>query len=146
MKKPAPKRRTKRTADKKKTGRPAVDRTALAKKRFLSSFGAHKGNVTLACKAARVGRSTYYEWLDADQAFRAQVEAAFEAVIDHVEDKLHKLIDTLEPAAIFFFLKTRAKKRGYVERQEVEGSLRLAGRLSIAEMKKSAKEAQDAGN
>lgn len=46
---------------------------------------------------------------------------------DFVENKLHNLINEGNPAAIFFYLKTQAKDRGYVERQEVasEGSLEI---------------------
>jgi len=33
-----------------------------------------------------------------------------------------KLIDDLNPTMIIFYLKTQAKDRGYVERQEVTGA------------------------
>jgi hypothetical protein len=109
--------KTKRTAIKKQR-----DRAALSKKKFLSLYADHKGNVSKLCAACHIGRATYYEWLKADVKFKAACDSAFEAIVDHVEDKLRQLIDAAEPSAIYFFLKCRAKNRGYVERQEVEHS------------------------
>jgi hypothetical protein len=109
--------KTKRTANKKQR-----ERAALSKKKFLSLYAHHKGNVTKLCAACHIVRSTYYEWIKNDAVFKAACDNAFESIVDHVEDKLQQLIDAAEPSAIYFFLKCRAKSRGYVERQEVEHS------------------------
>lgn len=138
MKKQAPRRRTKRTIPKKKW-----DRTALAKAKFITAYK-HRGNVTKACAACHVSRSAYYEWLAEDAAFEGAVETAYEAVIDHVEDRLMRLINRGEPSAVYFFLKCRAKNRGYVERQQIDANLNLTAKMSMADLRKSIKGTQDA--
>lgn len=45
-----------------------------------------------------------------------------ERLIDHVESRLHSEIDKGNVTAIIFYLKTQAKDRGYVERQELTGA------------------------
>ena len=109
--------KTKRTLIKK--GR---DSTAVSKQRFLLLFGLNKGNISNVCAALHMGRSTFYEWLKEDAIFKAAYDNEQEALIDHVESKLFELIDRKDTTAIIFFLKTRAKARGYVERQEVTGA------------------------
>ncbi len=41
-------------------------------------------------------------------------------VLDFAESNLKKLEKEGNPAATIFFLKTKGKKRGYIERQEIE--------------------------
>jgi len=117
---------TKRTANKKQR-----DRAAISKKKFLSLYADYKGNVSKLCAAVHISRNCYYEWLKNDDVFKAKCGEAFEAIVDHVEDKLRQLIDAAEPSAIYFFLKCRAKTRGYVERQEVEHSGEIAHTLTF---------------
>jgi len=96
-------------------------RTAIKKLRFLSAFrGKADGNISDACKAVRVGRTTFYEWLKADVKFAAEVDDANEAIIDWAESRLRARMRANDTTAIIFFLKTKAKKRGYVERVEQE--------------------------
>jgi hypothetical protein len=64
------------------------------------------------------------------------VESLEGVALDLAESKLHEEILGGNTAAIIFFLKTKGKKRGYVERQEVESVQRqpdLSG-LSTAEI------------
>lgn len=72
------------------------------------------------CAAVNIGRATFYRWQDDDKAFKEAIHDEAEALIDFAESKLFKLIDDKVPSAIFFFLKCKAKHRGYVEKQEVE--------------------------
>jgi hypothetical protein len=54
--------------------------------------------------------------------YKAAVEELSDVAIDFAESQLHKQIKDGNSTATIFFLKTKGKKRGYVERQEVDVS------------------------
>jgi len=95
--------------------------TAHNKKKLLEALEKSKGIITDACKRAKVPRRTYYNWLNDDDDFKKEVEDIQNQALDFVEGKLFSLIDQENPTAIIFYLKTKGKKRGYVERQEITG-------------------------
>jgi len=64
----------------------ATVRTDEARKTFLATL-AESCNVTAACRAARIGRATAYEWRDADEAFAAEWAAAVEEAVDGLEQE-----------------------------------------------------------
>ena len=76
------------------------------------------GVVTTACKTVGISRQTHYNWLQ-DPDYAAAIEDVSEVAVDFAESHLHKLIKEGNPAATIFFLKTKGKNRGYVERQEI---------------------------
>ena len=76
------------------------------------------GVVTTACKTVGISRQTHYNWLN-DPDYAAAIEDVSEVAVDFAESHLHKLIKDGNPAATIFFLKTKGKGRGYVERQEI---------------------------
>lgn len=98
------------------------DSTTFLKRRFLILFGQHRGHISNICAAIHINRSTFYDWLKQDELFKTAYDNEQEALIDHVESKLFEQIDRKDTTAIIFFLKTRAKARGYVERQELTGA------------------------
>ena len=89
------------------------------KEKFLVLLAKNAGNVSSTCKAFNINRGTYYNWLE-DDSFKAIVDDIQESLIDNAESKLQKLINEDSPVAILFYLKTRAKSRGYIERQETD--------------------------
>lgn len=89
------------------------------KKAMLEALEKSLGVITQACKMVGVHRSTHYEWLKTDEEYKTAVEELSEVAIDFAESHLHKLIKDGNPAATIFFLKTKGKGRGYVERQEI---------------------------
>jgi len=89
------------------------------KKAMLEALEKSLGVITQACKVVGVHRSTHYEWLKTDEEYKTAVEELSEVAIDFAESHLHKLIKDGNPAATIFFLKTKGKGRGYVERQEI---------------------------
>ena len=92
------------------------------KLKALSALDESHGIVMIAARNAGIARSTFYRWMDEDEKFKAAVEEIREAAIDHVESKLFSLIDGGDTGSTIFFLKTRAKKRGYIERTELTGA------------------------
>lgn len=99
-----------------------MDRTGHNKKEVIEALRKSLGVVTTACKKAGVGTSTFYQWLKVDEEFAQQVESIDDVALDFVESKLFENIDNNRTAEIIFYLKTRGKKRGYIERQEITGA------------------------
>lgn len=93
----------------------------LKKEVFLNKFESSLGNISLSCDEAKINRSTYYDWLEKDEVFKQKVESINEKSIDFVESALFKQIRDGNTTATIFFLKTKGKNRGYVERQEITG-------------------------
>lgn len=108
------------------------------KKRLLEMLLHSKGIISTACASANLDRQTFYNYKRDDPDFAAAVEEIEESAIDFVESKLLEKINGWENAvltkegyvaydqppsdtAIIFYLKTKGKKRGYVERQEITG-------------------------
>lgn len=92
---------------------------SIKKKVLLESLEKSLGVVSTACKAAKVSRRTYYNWIESDEAFRNAVNDISEIALDFAESKLHELIKDSNVAATLFYLKTKGKARGYIERSEV---------------------------
>ena len=80
------------------------------------------GVVTTACKTVGISRQTHYEWLREDGQYRDAVEDISDVALDFAESQLHKQIQSGEVSSTIFYLKTKGKKRGYVERSEVDHS------------------------
>ena len=89
------------------------------KKRFLEALREAKGNISLACEIVGINRSTYYRWLK-NEKFKNEVEKINEEAIEFVENKLMERIEKGDLGAIIFFLKTKAKHRGWSEKIEVK--------------------------
>ena len=80
--------------------------------------------VTQACRMTGVGRRTYYDWLKKDDEFAEKIEDLKEIAIGFVESNLLQAVQSKSPGAVtaqIFFLKCRAKHRGYVEKVEIGG-------------------------
>jgi hypothetical protein len=127
--------------DEKKTGAESAQ-TAQNKKRadFLIALKEKAGNISKACEAVNVGRRTYYDWMENDPEFAKVVEDINESIIDWSEDALKLRIQAGDTTAVIFHLKTKGKKRGYIEKQQFEHSGNVDHRLSITDMKESIKD------
>ena len=94
----------------------------ITKKAMLEALEKSLGIVTSACKSVDISRETHYRWLREDADYKAAVEALTDVALDFAESQLHKQIKDGNSTATIFFLKTKGKKRGYVERQELDVS------------------------
>jgi hypothetical protein len=92
----------------------------IIKKAMLEALEKSLGVVTSACKTVDISRETHYRWMREDADYKAGVEALSDVALDFAESQLHKQIKEGNSTATIFFLKTKGKKRGYIERQEVE--------------------------
>jgi hypothetical protein len=92
----------------------------IKKEVILKALENSLGVVTVACKQADLPRSTYYKWLKEDEEFAKSVKDIENIALDFAESKLHNQIENGNTSATIFFLKCRGKKRGYIEKSELD--------------------------
>ncbi len=95
--------------------------TKTQKKAMLQALEATLGVVTAACIECGIERKTHYRWMKSDPKYAAAVDDIQNIAIDFAESKLHQQIRSNNTTATIFFLKTKGKNRGYIERTELTG-------------------------
>ena len=90
------------------------------KEKFLAALANSLGIVTSAAKLCGLSAETHRNYFRDDMEFRRKVEDIGEMVLDYGESKLLELINDKNVAAVIFFLKTKGKKRGYIEQPGYE--------------------------
>ena len=90
------------------------------KKRMLKSLEESLGIVSIAASNANIHRSTHYLWMNNDEDYRKAVEEINNVCLDFAESKLFENIKSNKETSTIFYLKTKGKNRGYVERQEFD--------------------------
>ena len=96
------------------------ERTTQTKADMIRALETNLGIVSNACKTVGIERKTHYRWLEDDAEYAASVAAIQEHALDYVEHQLFKLVQNMETAAIIFYLKTKGKGRGYIERYQTQ--------------------------
>jgi hypothetical protein len=94
--------------------------TELQKNALIEALEASLGVVSTAVKMVGLHRATFYEWVKNDPEFKQAVDDITENALDFAETALHSKIRGGDTTAIIFYLKTKGKKRGYVEKTEYE--------------------------
>jgi hypothetical protein len=126
----------------------AAGQMDISKEDILEELEKRNGIVSIACKSIGLARSTFYNWMQNDPKFKEDVDELQEVALDFVESKLMEKINgvavkkgedddgeavvyDLPPSdtAIIFYLKTRGKKRGYIEKSEHD--LNLSGGVTV---------------
>jgi ACT domain-containing protein len=103
------------------------------KQKLLEALSETQGLVYHACKrAGNISRSTYYRYLQEDQEFAKAVDEIQQAQIDYVEGQLIKNIAQQKETSIIFYLKTKAKDRGYTDKSSLDIT---SGGKSITDIK-----------
>ena len=97
-----------------------MNKSEQHKKALLKALEKSLGVVTTACRQVGIGRTTFYNYVNEDETFRKNVEDINNIALDFAESQLHKQIQEGNTTATIFLLKTKGKKRGYVERQEIQ--------------------------
>lgn len=106
-----------------------IKTNALKKRAMLEALEKSLGVVNVAARAAGVDRTVHYDWLKKDAAYKQAVDDIQNIALDFAESKLHKQIERGDTTATIFYLKTKGKARGYIERQEVTAD--LSGKQNI---------------
>ena len=100
---------------------PKVNKIQQHKKALLEALEKSLGVVTTACRAVGVDRGMFYRYYNDDAIFKTAVDELDNVALDFAESQLHKQIQNGEVSSTIFYLKTKGKKRGYVERIEQTG-------------------------
>lgn len=87
---------------------------------FLEALKSNLGIVSKAADEIRMHRNSHYNWRATNSKYNEEVEAIENDCIDVVENALMNNILAGDVASIIFYLKTKAKSRGYVEKTEVD--------------------------
>lgn len=95
----------------------------LKKKAMIEALEKTIGVVTSATKKVGISRETHYRWLREDKDYKAAVDGIEDIAIDFAESQLHQQIKSGNTAATIFFLKCKAKRRGYIEKDIPENQI-----------------------
>ena len=93
----------------------------ITKEAFIIAYRENFGNITISCQACGISRTMYQNWMKNDPEFRktlAEIEPE-EIMLDWGEHKLMERITKGDTLATMFLLKTKGKRRGYIEKQEI---------------------------
>lgn len=95
-------------------------RTQLNKQKLIEALEASLGIVTEACDKAQLSRTQHYKWYKEDIKYRYAVDSIENKFIDFAETHLKNQIASGSVQATTFFLRTRGRKRGYAEKQDID--------------------------
>lgn len=102
-----------------------LQKTTLQKAAMIKALEKSLGIVTTAAKSVGIDRTTHYSWMEQDAEYKAAVDGISDIALDFAESKLHEQINNGEVSSTIFYLKTKGKKRGYIERVENETTLNV---------------------
>ena len=105
------------------------------KNNIIEAMVKSMGVVQQACKAVGISRTTFYEYYKTDPAFKDAIDECKEIALDFAESKLYKCIEKEKETSIIFYLKTQGKKRGYIEKSELETNQNISYNISVKDQK-----------
>lgn len=107
------------------SGKKDQNRVEQHKKALLEALEKSLGVVSTACKQVGIGRTTFYNYLKEDAVFAAAVAEIEDVALDFAESALFQQIRDGNPTSTIFYLKTKGKRRGYIEKTESDVNMRL---------------------
>jgi hypothetical protein len=103
---------------KRKVGRPSVP--VLDAELVAATLAELQGNISATAKRFNVARGSLHALIEKRPSLQQVVRDSREGMKDNAESSLYRAVLAGEAWAVCFFLKTQAKDRGYIERQEIE--------------------------
>lgn len=85
---------------------------------YANAITEAQGLISVAARRLGITRSAVYAAINRHPTVAEALQDARERTTDLAEGKLYQKISDGDMTAIIFYLKTQAKNRGYVERQE----------------------------
>jgi len=89
------------------------------KKLLIQALERSLGIVTPACKEVGVSRETFYRYYREDDDFKKAVDDINEVTLDFTENQLLKKIKEGSERSILFYMKYKARKRGYTDSLDI---------------------------
>ena len=131
-----------------KTNKVSVDKQKRTPKKraMIEALEKTLGVVTSASKKCGISRTQHYQWMKEDEEYAKEVNDLDNLALDFGESKLHDLMRDDNAPAVIFFLKTKGKKRGYVEGIDVTTngeSVNVAPIMSMNEAKRRLEELEN---
>lgn len=102
-----------------------MDKLPISK--IAEAYSKKAGNISATCAALGISRPTFYKMRRESQELDSMLNDVDESLLDFSESKLLEQIQDGNLTAIIFHLKTKGKKRGYIEtvEQNVNGNMFL---------------------
>ena len=91
----------------------------IYKKKLLEALEKSLGIVTPACKEVGISRNQFYVYYREDEDFRKAVDDINDVTLDFVENQLLKKIKDGSERSIMFYMKYKARKRGYTDSLDI---------------------------
>lgn len=116
------------------SGKSTARRKRLSTKIVIRALEEALGNISAAAAGLRISRQTLYNYMNSNPDVKLALGDIRERMKDNVESVLYSKALAGDNSCIFFYLKTQAKDRGYVERQELAGVTEQPLGISVVEI------------
>lgn len=107
----------------------------LYKKKLLIALEKSLGIVTPACREVGISRNQFYVYYRTDPEFKAAVDDINEITIDFVEEKLLDKVREGSERSIMFFMKYKARKRGYSDSIDITSGGEKISEIKLIQVK-----------
>ena len=100
-----------------------IIKTFMCKKKnelIKQALSESRGIVAVAARMLNMTRQALHNRISRNKELKDHLESERESMLDFAENKLFDNIEKGDSGSIFFYLKCQGKKRGYVERQEID--------------------------
>lgn len=97
-----------------------VSECHIKKRAMIEALTKCLGVVTTAALKVGIATKTHYRWMESDSEYKQEVLDIADTALDFVESHLFKKVKSGDTTACIFYLKTKGKKRGYVEKNQLE--------------------------
>lgn len=100
----------------------------LTVEKVRKAIDGSQGSITEIARRCKVSRLSIYNFMERYPTLKEEITQEKEIVLDANEDRLQEIAllgdikDSTTLSAVKFYLSTKGKKRGYVEKQEIEHS------------------------
>lgn len=95
------------------------------KENLLKALERNLGIVTAACKEVNLSRNVFYEYCKNDPEFKAKVDDINEITLDFAESQLLKKIKDGSEKSIMFYMRYKARKRGYNDELNINANIKV---------------------